>query len=137
MRIRDWSSDVCSSDRGAIEIGGGGAGVAVIGRGRATDLAEIGAAVLVRAQIARTARHILARQLAQPIDIGVEALEIGNERGIGAVGGDDAATLAAAADSAARVERVELVSSGRAVRRERWWQLVYTPGDGVCVQEKT
>src|SRR3546814_20720144 len=82
MRIRDWSSDVCSSDRGAIEIGGGGAGVAVIGRGRATDLAEIGAAVLVRAQIARPARHILARQLAQPIDIGGQALEIGIERGL-------------------------------------------------------
>src|SRR3546814_19714558 len=35
---------------GAIEIGGGGAGVSVIGRGRAPDLAEIGAAVLVSAQ---------------------------------------------------------------------------------------
>src|SRR3546814_18968882 len=67
-------------------------------RSRTTDLAEIGAAVLVRAQIARPARHILAGQLAQPIDIGGEALEIGIERGIGAVGGGDAATPAAVAD---------------------------------------
>jgi hypothetical protein len=51
-------------DRGPLEPGGGRADMAVVGRGRA-ELAEVGAPVLVRAQVAGEAGDVLAGDLAE------------------------------------------------------------------------
>ena len=85
--------------------------MAVIGRGRAC-LAEAGAAVAVRAQIAGKRRHVLARRLAEAREIVGESLLLGIDHRVGAIGGDHPALPAARADRAVMIERIERALGG-------------------------
>src|SRR5579859_7610853 len=83
----------------------------MIGRGGASR-AEMGAAILVRAQIAGKARDILARYLPEAAEIVGEARRLRVHHRIGAVGGDDAALPAALPDRLVMVERIERALGG-------------------------
>ena len=72
----------------------------------------MGAAVLVRAQIAGEARDILARHLAEAAEIVGEARRLRVDHRIGAIGGDDAALPAAIPDRLVMVERIERAFGG-------------------------
>ena len=87
------------------QIGGEGAWVAMIGRCRARG-AEIGAALLMRAQIAGIAR-ILACHGAETLHIVDELGIIGVQHRVGAIGGHDLAAPAGLADRPMMVQRIE------------------------------
>ena len=57
------------------EVGGLGGRMAVVGRGRA-EVLEVGAALAVRVEIARPGAGVAAGDLAEPVEIVGEALEI-------------------------------------------------------------
>ena len=98
---------------GRIEVGGKGGGVAMVRRGR-PDRLEVFAALAVGGEIALPVTGILARDLCKLVQRRLEALMIGIDDRIRAIGRDDAPAPARRLDGLVMVERV-----GRAFGRSQ------------------
>ena len=94
------------------EVAGQRRRVAVVGRGRPHRLEER-AAVAVRGEVALPGQRVLAGERAEALDVVAEALELGVDDRVGAVGGDHAPLPAAGADLLVVDERIERRLGGR------------------------